>query len=149
MGKAPCSCWQQGRQGLTLGKTGREDESGKKVIGLSNLASARLSPFPYLFPWALPNFDNTHCLGQEQALGVCTAMARGCRYNPCPPYGMECAVKMYQRAWVPQGEKHGSHLPIISMKICFQCSQVWKPCRRAEPSGKRWSCCCRNVSHFR
>lgn len=68
------------------------------MIGFFNLASARLSPFPYLFPWVLPNFDNTHCLGQEQALGVCTAMARDCRYNPRPPYKTESAVKMYQRA---------------------------------------------------
>lgn len=51
-----------------------EVESGKKVIGFLNFASAGLSPFPYLSPWALPNFDNTHCLGQEQALGVCTAV---------------------------------------------------------------------------
>lgn len=39
--------------------------------------------------------------------------------------------------------------PMISMKICFQCSQVWKPRRRAEPSGKARSWCCKKRSQRR
>lgn len=42
-----------------------------------------------------------------------------------------------------------SYPPMISMKICFQCSQVWKPRRRAEPSGKVCSCCLRKLSQRR
>lgn len=49
----------------------------------------------------------------------------------------------------PRGEGPGCRSPMISMKICFQCSQVWKPRRRAEPSGNVCSCCCRKLSQRR
>lgn len=49
----------------------------------------------------------------------------------------------------PRRGGQGCHLPMISMKICFQCSQVWKPRRRAEPSGNVCSCCCRKLSQRR
>lgn len=42
-----------------------------------------------------------------------------------------------------------SYLPMISMKICFQCSQVWKPRCRAEDCGRAASCSCTKFSHWR
>lgn len=42
-----------------------------------------------------------------------------------------------------------SHSPIISMKICFQCSQVWKPRCRAEDRGREASCSWMKFSHWR
>lgn len=37
--------------------------------------------------------------------------------------------------------------PIISMKICFQCSQVWNPRFRAEDRGSEASCSWMKFSH--
>lgn len=37
--------------------------------------------------------------------------------------------------------------PMISMKICFQCSQVWKPRCRAEDCGREASCSWMKFSH--
>lgn len=41
------------------------------------------------------------------------------------------------------------HSPMISMKICFQCSHVWKPLCRAEDCGRPASCSWMKVSHWR
>lgn len=40
-------------------------------------------------------------------------------------------------------------MPMISMKICFQCSQVWKPRCSAEDCGREASCSWMKFSHWR